>query len=159
MTSPQHPIRHALVSVADKTGIVPFAADKLIAKGRRIAAHLFVAGVMAQLSEGHGYAQSPSDSGTASRTLEVPDRYRAAQNFSSNCLSFDSLKVRERCGLMSLAAHSRCTLDAEMPAADRAKKYRTDPGYRSWPGKRVFPLTVKTRRWREGDSNPRCLAG
>src|SRR6267378_3371161 len=43
----------------------------------------------------------------------------------------------------------------EMPAADRAKKYRTDPGYRSWPGKRVFPLTVKTHRWREGDSNPR----
>src|SRR5438445_114060 len=40
-----------------------------------------------------------------------------SQNFSSNCLSFDSLKVRERCGLMSLAAHSRCTLAAEMPTA------------------------------------------
>jgi len=27
------------------------------------------------------------------------------------------LKVRERCGLMSLAAHSRCTLAAEIPTA------------------------------------------
>src|SRR6195256_6438645 len=40
-----------------------------------------------------------------------------SQNFSSNCLSFDSLKGRERCGLMSLATHNRCTLAADMPAA------------------------------------------
>src|SRR5271169_3395214 len=40
-----------------------------------------------------------------------------SQNFSSKRLSFDSLKVRERCGLMSLAAHSRCTLADDTPAA------------------------------------------
>src|SRR6516165_9501638 len=40
-----------------------------------------------------------------------------SQNFCSNRLSLDSLKVRERCGLMSLAAHSRCTLAAEIPTA------------------------------------------
>src|SRR5215469_1402575 len=32
MTAPQHPIRRALISVADKTGIVPFAAA-LVARG------------------------------------------------------------------------------------------------------------------------------
>src|SRR5947209_14435596 len=40
-----------------------------------------------------------------------------SQNFSSKRLSFDSLKVRERCGLISLAAHRRCTLAGEIPAA------------------------------------------
>src|SRR5271155_5042099 len=40
-----------------------------------------------------------------------------SQNFSSKRLSLDSLKVRERCGLMSLAAHRRCTLAGEIPAA------------------------------------------
>ena len=30
-----------------------------------------------------------------------------SQNFSSKRLSLDSLKVRERCGLISLAAHRR----------------------------------------------------
>src|SRR5437868_1417114 len=40
-----------------------------------------------------------------------------SQNFSSKRLSFDSLMVRERCGLMSLAAHRRCTLAGEIPAA------------------------------------------
>jgi hypothetical protein len=40
-----------------------------------------------------------------------------SQNFSSKRLSVDSLKVRERCGLMSLAAHRRCTLAGEIPAA------------------------------------------
>src|SRR5271156_3594361 len=33
-----------------------------------------------------------------------------SQNFSSKRLSLDSLKVRERCGLISLDAHRRCTL-------------------------------------------------
>src|SRR6266853_2033979 len=50
-----------------------------------------------------------------------------SQNFSSNCLSFDSLKVRERCGLMSLAAHSRCTLAAEMPAARAIVRHSIAP--------------------------------
>ena len=40
-----------------------------------------------------------------------------SQNFASKCLSLDSLNWRFRCGLMSLAAHSRCTLAFEMPAA------------------------------------------
>src|SRR5205823_210992 len=40
-----------------------------------------------------------------------------SQNFSSKRLSFDSLKVRARCGLKSLAAHRRCTLAGEIPAA------------------------------------------
>ena len=31
--------------------------------------------------------------------------------------SFESLKVRERCGSMSLAVHRRCTLAGEIPAA------------------------------------------
>src|SRR5580692_6608957 len=40
-----------------------------------------------------------------------------SQNFSSKRLSLDSLKVRDRCGLMSLAAHRRCTLAGEIAAA------------------------------------------
>ena len=40
-----------------------------------------------------------------------------SQNFSSKCRSFDSLKVRVRCGLISFAAHRRCTLAGEIPAA------------------------------------------
>src|SRR3984893_12999936 len=40
-----------------------------------------------------------------------------SQNFSSKRLSLDSLKVRERCGLMSLAAHRRCTLAGDTLAA------------------------------------------
>src|SRR5215469_10963945 len=39
-----------------------------------------------------------------------------SQNFFSNCLSLDSLKVRVRCGLMSLAAHKRWTVAFDTPA-------------------------------------------
>src|SRR5215469_6450069 len=39
-----------------------------------------------------------------------------SQNFVSNCLSLDNLKVRDRCGLMSLAAHRRWTVAFETPA-------------------------------------------
>src|SRR5215469_6357107 len=39
-----------------------------------------------------------------------------SQNFVSKCLSFDNLKVRDRCGLMSLAAHRRWTVAFETPA-------------------------------------------
>src|SRR5215469_17277845 len=39
-----------------------------------------------------------------------------SQNFASKCLSLDNLKVRDRCGLMSLAAHRRCTVAFETPA-------------------------------------------
>ena len=48
----------------------------------------------------------------------------------------------------SVGADARPKMEEASSLRDRAKKYRTDPGYRSWPGKRVFPLTVKTRRWR-----------
>jgi len=47
-----------------------------------------------------------------------------------------------------VGADARPKMEEASSLRDRAKKYRTDPGYRSWPGKRVFPLTVKTRRWR-----------
>ena len=40
-----------------------------------------------------------------------------SQNLVSNCLSLDSLKVRERCGLIAFAAHRRCTLACEIPAS------------------------------------------
>src|SRR5215831_3061163 len=39
-----------------------------------------------------------------------------SQNFVSKCLSLDNLKVRDRCGLMSLAAHRRWTVAFETPA-------------------------------------------
>ena len=39
-----------------------------------------------------------------------------SQHFSSKFGSLDSLKVRVRCGFMSLATHIRWTLAGEMPA-------------------------------------------
>src|SRR5215472_7338361 len=38
-----------------------------------------------------------------------------SQNFVSKCLSLDNLKVRDKCGLMSLAAHRRWTVAFERP--------------------------------------------
>ena len=49
------------------------------------------------------------------RRIEIePDH---VPEFRLETLSLESLKVRERCGLMSLAAHTRWTLAFEMPVA------------------------------------------
>jgi hypothetical protein len=50
-----------------------------------------------------------------------------SQNFVSKCLSLDNLKVRDRCGLMSLAAHRRCTVAFETPAITAMLRQRHRP--------------------------------
>ena len=54
-----------------------------------------------------------------------------SQNLASNCSSHDNLKIRVRCGLMSLVDQTRCTVALDTPtclAIERVLHRPTPPG-------------------------------
>src|SRR5580692_3126048 len=64
-----------------------------------------------------------------------------SQNLASNCSSHDNLKIRVRCGLMSLVDQTRCTVALDTPTCLAIERVLHRPNPPAAASLKILPLS------------------